>query len=110
MLLDYSLDELKEYVSRLGFPSFRGKQLFDGLMSGKNLSEITNLPKELKEKIYDDYPKFEIVKKLVSSDGTIKYAFKMNDGEIVESVLMKYSYGSTLCVSSQVGCRIGCKF
>ena len=109
-LLDYSKQELVEYVEKLGFPKFRGSQLFDALVQGKKLEDITTLPKDLKEKVKDDYPNFEIVKKLESSDGTKKYVFKFKDGEIVESVFMKYKYGNTLCVSTQVGCRMGCKF
>ena len=109
MLLDLTLDELKEHVIELGFPKFRGEQIYDAMMQGKLLEEA-NLPKELKVLIEKDYPHFEIVKKLVSKDGTIKYAFKMFDGEIIESVFMKYKYGNTLCVSTQVGCRMGCKF
>lgn len=110
MLLDYSLNEIKEYVTNLGFPVFRGKQLFDALCSGKKIDEISNLPKDFLEKIAADYPSFKLVKKLVAEDGTSKYIFEMKDGQIVESVLMKYKYGNTVCVSTQVGCRMGCKF
>lgn len=110
MLLDYSLNEIKEYVTNLGFPAFRGKQLFDAICSGKKIDEISNLPKGFLQKISSDYPSFKLVKKLVAEDGTSKYVFELNDGQIVESVLMKYKYGNTVCVSTQVGCRMGCKF
>lgn len=110
MLLDYSLNEMKEYVTKLGFPAFRGKQLFDAVCAGKKIEEISNLPKEFLQKIAADYPSFKLIKKLVAEDGTSKYIFEMNDGQIVESVLMKYKYGNTVCVSTQVGCRMGCKF
>lgn len=110
MLLDYSLDGMKEYVTKLGFPAFRGKQLFDAVCAGKKIAEISNLPKDFLEKIGEEYPSFKLVKKLVAEDGTSKYIFEMNDGQIVESVLMKYKYGNTVCVSTQVGCRMGCKF
>ncbi len=110
MLLDLSKQELDAYVKALGFPAFRGKQIFDAMMQAKNLEEATSIPKEVKEKIATDYPHFEIAKKLVSRDGTTKFLIKLGDGEMVECVLMKYSYGSTICVSSQVGCRMGCKF
>lgn len=109
MLLDLSQNEIEEYVVELGFPKFRGGQVYDAIIQGKLLDE-TNLPKDLKSAIEKDYPHFEIVKKLVSKDGTIKYAFKMFDGEIIESVFMQYKYGNTLCASTQVGCRMGCKF
>lgn len=110
MLLDYSRDELIAYVEKLGFPKFRGTQLFEALMQTKKIEEITNLPKNLLEAVRDDYPNFEIERVLESKDGTKKYIYKMNDGEIIEGVFMKYKYGNTLCVSTQVGCRMGCKF
>lgn len=110
MLLDYSLNELKEHVADLGFPAFRGKQLFDAIWSGKKIEQISNLPKEFLEKIRAEYPSFKLIKKLVAEDETSKYVFEMSDGQIVESVLMKYKYGNTVCVSTQVGCRMGCKF
>ncbi len=110
MLLDLSLDEINEYVVSLGWPKFRGKQLFDAILNGKQLAKVTNLPEKLKKDVEKDEPNFEITKKLVAKDGTTKYVFKMKDGNLVESVLMKYVYGLTLCVSTQVGCRMGCKF
>ena len=110
MLLDFSLEELNNYVSDLGLPKFRAKQIFDALYMAKTLEEITNLPKDLKENLSKDYPKWEILKILESKDGTKKMALKLQDGSIVESVLLKYKYGYTVCVSTQVGCRMGCKF
>ncbi len=110
ILLDFSKEELKSFVKEKGFPAFRGEQLFQALMQGKRIDEITNIPKNMLEQVKEFYPNFEIAKKLVSRDGTIKYVFKMNDGEIVEGVFMKYKHGNTLCVSTQIGCRMGCKF
>lgn len=110
MLLDYSKDELVEYIVKLGYPKFRGSQLFDALMQGKKINEVTNLPKELLENVKDEYPNFEIFRCLEGKDGTKKYIYKLNDGQIIEGVFMKYKYGNTLCVSTQVGCRMGCKF
>lgn len=110
MLLDYDKNEIKEYVNVLGEPAFRAEQLFDALLQAKNLEEISNLSSSFKDKIAKDYPHFCILKKLISVDGTTKYIFKFDDGEIVEGVLMKYKYGNTLCVSTQVGCRMGCAF
>ena len=110
MLLDFSKEELIEYVVSLGFPKFRGSQLFDALMQGKKIEEITNLPKDLLAKVKDEYPNFEIKMCLESKDGTKKYIYRLNDGQIIEGVFMKYKYGNTLCVSTQVGCRMGCKF
>ena len=110
MLLDLSFQEICEYVEKLGEPKFRAKQLFEALTLGKTLDEITNLPKSFKEKIKADYPSVEPVAHLKSKDGTQKVALRFPDGSIVESVLLKYKYGYTICVSTQVGCRMGCKF
>lgn len=110
MILDLSFQELSQYVKNLNEPAFRAKQLYEGLMLGKSLDEISNLPKSFKEKIEKDYPKYEVVAHLVSKDETQKVALKFEDGSIIESVLLKYKYGYTVCVSTQVGCRMGCKF
>jgi len=110
MLLDLSFEELSDYVAQLGEPKFRTKQLFEALIMGKTLDEISNLPKSFKEKIEKDFPKYEVVAHLKSKDETEKIALKFEDGSIVESVLLKYKYGYTVCVSTQVGCRMGCKF
>ena len=110
MILDLNYEEICEYVKNLGQPSYRAKQLYEALTLGKNLLEVTNLPKDFKEKIEKDYPKYEVVASLESRDGTRKVALKFPDGSIVESVLLKYKYGNTVCVSTQVGCRMGCKF
>lgn len=110
MILDLSFQELSQYVKSLNEPAFRAKQLYEGLMLGKSLNEISNLPKAFKEKIEKDYPKYEVVAHLVSKDETQKVALKFEDGSIIESVLLKYKYGYTVCVSTQVGCRMGCKF
>lgn len=110
MILDFSLAELENYVLNLKEPKFRAKQLYEALMQNKALEEISNLPNNFKEKIENGYPKYEIVAQLKSKDGTEKIAIKFEDGSIVESVLLKYKYGNTVCVSTQVGCRMGCKF
>ena len=110
MLADLSFDEIKDYVKKIGLPAFRGEQIFDAIYSGKNLDEISNLPAALKEIIKDDYPNYKIYKKFESIDGTKKYIIEFSDKNIVECVLMKYKYGYTLCLSTQVGCRMGCKF
>lgn len=105
--------ELEEFVQSLGEPRFRAAQLFKWMHAGATLDEMTNLPRALRDKLAEcaDYRLPVIERKLVSKrDGTVKYLFALNDGECVESVLMKYSYGNTLCVSSQAGCRMGCKF
>lgn len=105
--------ELEEFFVSLGEPRFRAKQVFPRLAEGTPLSEMTNLPKKLREelsgRILDTLPRVE--QKLVSKiDGTVKYLFRLYDGECIESVFMKYKHGNTLCISSQVGCRMGCRF
>ena len=105
--------ELEEYFISLGEPKFRAGQVFPRLAEGTPISEMTNLSKKLRERLeaetLDTLPKVEA--KLVSKiDGTVKYLFKLYDGECVESVFMRYKHGNTLCISSQVGCRMGCRF
>ncbi len=110
MILDLTFEEICEYVKNLGEPAYRAKQLYEALTLGKTLDEITNLPKSFKEKIENDYPKYIEAGRLESKDGTIKCAIRFPDGSLVETVLLKYKYGYTVCVSTQVGCRMGCKF
>ena len=110
MLSDFSFDEIVGYIKSIGLPAFRGEQVFDAIYSGKSLEEISNLPKALKEIISEQYPKYKITHKFESKDGTKKFIIEFYDKNIVECVLMKYKYGYTLCVSTQVGCRMGCKF
>ena len=105
--------ELCDYFKSIGEPKFRAEQVFGWLSRGASFGEMTNLPKALREKLaancLDTLPVVE--QKLVSKlDGTIKYLFKLYDGACIESVFMKYNHGNTLCISSQVGCRMGCKF
>ena len=107
--------ELEELLQEMGEPKFRGKQIFDWLHAKQadSFEEMTNLPKALREKLAEraDINGVEPVKKLVSQiDGTRKYLFALSDGAIIESVLMKYEHGNTVCISTQVGCRMGCKF
>ena len=111
----YSLlpTELEEFFVSIGEPKFRAKQTFARLHRGERIGEITNLSKALREKLedlcLDTLPTVE--EKLVSKiDGTVKYLFRLYDGACIESVFMKYKHGNTLCISSQVGCRMGCKF
>ena len=111
-ILDLNLEQMQELMVKLGEASFRAMQLFQGLHSGKTINEISNISKKLKDEIllnFDDFPA-KIYKMLESKDGTRKYVFKFLDGNIVEGVLMKYKYGNTLCVSTQVGCRMNCLF
>lgn len=102
-------------LKELGEPKFRAKQIFDWLHAKQvdSFEEMTNLSKGLREKLSEtaSINGVEIVRKLVSQiDGTRKYLFALSDGAIIESVLMKYEHGNTVCISTQVGCRMGCKF
>ncbi len=112
ILLDYNLTQLRNVVADLGEKPFRGNQIYSNLVAGKSVSEMTDISKALKDKllsVYADEP-CKIIKELVSKDGTKKFLFALSDGNVIEGVLMKYKYGNTLCVSTQVGCRMGCKF
>lgn len=104
--------ELKEYVATLSEPSFRGTQLFEGIHGQrKSLADMTNIPDRLADRLPEPLRPLEIVKRLSSKlDETKKYLYRLSDGEIIEGVLMKYHHGYSLCVSTQVGCRMGCKF
>ena len=106
-------EEMAEYFVSIGEPKFRAKQTFQRLHRGERIGDITNLSKALRERLIaetvDTLPYVE--EKLVSKiDGTVKYLFRLYDGSCIESVFMKYKHGNTLCISSQVGCRMGCKF
>ncbi len=111
-LLDYTLEELKDFFKKEGIEAFRAEQVFNGIYLGYSINEISNLPiyirKFLNERFTLGIP--EIVKSLKSKDGTEKFLLKYNDDDMVEAALMKYSYGNTICISSQIGCRMGCKF
>ena len=112
ILQDYSYTELVSLVEEMGEKKFRARQLFHGLMQGRRISDITDLSNAFKERLltrFEDEP-VRIAETLRSSDGTEKYLFELADGNIIEGVLMKYKYGNTQCVSTQVGCRMNCAF
>ena len=107
-------EEVTAVLRELGEPAFRGKQVFTWLSRGAaSYDEMTNLPKSLREKLAAANPMVvpKAARKQVSRlDGTIKYLWELADGNCVESVLMQYHHGNTVCISSQVGCRMGCAF
>lgn len=110
-----TLPELQNALTEQGLPRFRAGQIFSWLhqKQAESFSEMTNLSKALREELEQQYELFQcrILRKLVSDrDGTVKYLFQLNDGETVETVLMKYKYGYSVCVSSQVGCNMKCRF
>ena len=106
--------EIKEYLKSIGEAAYRAEQIFYWLHEGvETFSEMTNIPKTLREKLENDcyIAGVEIVEKFVSKiDGTVKYVYKLSDGEYIESVFMSYKHGFTVCISTQVGCRMGCSF
>ena len=111
---DYHLEELKQELKKIGEKPFRAEQIFKWLYDEKvqAFDEMTNLSLELREKLKNNYTicNFNILKKQESKDGTIKYLFDVLDGNAIETVLMKYHHGNSICVSSQIGCKMGCKF
>ncbi|MDD3411414.1 MAG: 23S rRNA (adenine(2503)-C(2))-methyltransferase RlmN, partial [Eubacteriales bacterium] len=113
ILLDFTPDELAAYLKELGQPAFRGRQVYEWLMRGKRFEDMSNLPQSLRRalaesacdlplRIHQAYPS--------RKDDTVKFLFECADGNLIEGVLMHYHYGYTLCVSTQVGCRMGCAF
>lgn len=111
---DYNLDSLKLEMQALGEKPFRAEQIFKWLFveKVKSFDEMTNISLELRNKLKENYDicNLTIERKLESKDGTKKYLFGLNDGNAIETVLMQYKYGKTVCVSSQIGCKMGCKF
>ena len=106
--------EIGALLKEMGQPAFRGKQVFTWLHKGvRSYEEMTNLPKSLRDTLAANYPLYtpKAVRKQESQkDGTIKYLWELSDGNCVETVLMRYHYGNTVCISTEVGCRMGCAF
>ena len=106
--------EIGAVLKELGQPAFRAKQVYTWLHKGvRSYDEMTNLPKSLRDVLAETYPICapEVVRKQESQkDGTIKYLWKLSDGNCVETVLMRYHYGNTVCISTEVGCKMGCAF
>ena len=109
-----TLPEVTAAIKELGQPAFRGKQVYTWLHKGvRSYEEMTNLPKAFRDVLAEKYPirAPKVVRKQESSrDGTIKYLWELSDGNCVETVLMRYNYGNTVCISTEVGCRMGCAF
>ena len=113
-LRSMTIPELAELLKELNQPAFRAKQVFTWLHKGvRSYEEMTNLPKTLRDILAQDYPLYvpQVIRKQESQkDGTIKYLWELSDGNCVETVLMRYHYGNTVCISTEVGCRMGCAF
>ena len=112
-LLSLLPSELEEFILSIGEPKYRAMQIFTQMHKGISPNEMTNISKATKAKLEEvavfDLP--SVRRKLVSKlDGTVKYLFELSDGNCVESVVMKYEHGTTICISSQIGCRMGCAF
>lgn len=111
---DYDLEELKKELIEIGEKPFRAEQIFKWLFieKVKSFKEMTNISLELRNKLEENYEicNYNILKKQEAKDGTKKYLFDVLDGNAIETVLMSYHHGYSLCVSSQIGCKMGCKF
>ena len=113
-LRSLTLAELADLLKTMGQPAFRAKQVFTWLHRGiRSFDEITDLPKTLRAALAEEYPLYtpQAVRRQESArDGTVKYLWRLSDGNCVETVLMRYHYGNTVCISTEVGCRMGCAF
>ena len=113
-LKSMTVPELAQVLKDLGQPGFRAKQVFSWLHKGaRTYDDMTNLPQSLRQALTAEYPILAPVavrKQESRKDGTIKYLWKLADGNCVETVLMRYHYGNTVCISTEVGCRMGCAF
>ncbi len=113
-ILSMTLPELKDFVrDELGEPEYRAAQIMSFIYRGESFENMSNLPKRLRSELAEkaELPLPSVEVKLVSKlDGTVKYLFRLSDGQTVESVVMRYRYGLTVCISSQCGCRMGCRF
>ena len=111
---DLTKEQLKEYILKIGQSAFRAKQIFKWIHQGiESTEEMTNIPISLRNRLGSDFDVFlpRVHKKLESKiDGTVKYLLKLSDGNIIETVVMDYHHGKSICISSQVGCRMGCSF
>ena len=113
-LKSMTLSEMSAYLKELGQPAFRAKQVYTWLHKGvRSYEEMTNIPQALRQLLAEKAPICppEVIRKQESQkDGTIKYLWRLSDGNCVETVLMRYHYGNTVCISTEVGCRMGCAF
>ena len=112
VLADLNLEELKNLMQESGEKSFHALQIYKNVQSGKSISEMTDISKALREKLLSDFcdTPCEVIETKKSKDGTEKYLIRLHDGNVIESVFMTYKYGNTQCISTQVGCRMGCAF
>lgn len=114
IIYDYTLERLRDWMKENGEPAFRADQLFDWLYAKRveRFENMTNLPKGLREKLDDQFrfAALHEITRLESKDGTVKFLFGLHDNHAIETVIMRHNYGNSVCVTTQVGCRIGCTF
>ena len=112
-LTGMTCEELTAWAEENGYPAFRGKQIFRWIHLGADFEEMTNLSKALREELAERaiaQPVKIRLERKSAADGTVKFLYELKDGNCVEGVLMRYKYGVSLCISTQVGCRMGCRF
>ena len=112
-LTGMTCDEITAWVKDQGYPAFRGKQIFRWIHQGADFEEMTNLPAAMRGKLQQEavaQPVSIRLQRKSPLDGTVKFLYALKDGNCVEGVLMRYKYGVSLCISTQVGCRMGCRF
>ena len=112
ILADFNLVELQNFVQLIGLPKFRADQIYSAVLQAKDYEQLAQLPKAIKESLKKEYvlKPVNIENVFTAKDGTKKYLLKTYDGNIVESVFLKQDYGNTICLSTQIGCKMGCKF
>lgn len=112
ILLDMTLEEIVEEFSLINLPKYKARQVYNWILRGVDFDGMTDIDKKTRQTLKEKYIAVPSVihTKLVSKDKTQKYLYKLHDGNVIEGVLMNYKYGNTLCVSTQIGCRMGCKF
>lgn len=112
ILLDYNLEEMEKLVTEFGQAKFRAKQLYKWCNLGVGFDDMSDLPKDFKQRLNLEFSptSLSIERQFESNDGTKKFIYKLLDGNIIEGVFMQHDYGNTLCISTQVGCRMGCGF
>ena len=111
-ILSMTKEELTAFIISLGEPKFRATQVWGWIMKGADFSEMKNVPAALRAKLEENafIASAKIARRLVSTDGTIKYLYELHDGEKIESVFMRYKHGNTICISTEAGCAMGCAF
>lgn len=108
-----TLEEIRDSFAEMGLEPYRAQQVYEWIMGGaEDFESMTNISKIVRNNLSEKYfiPTISVAKKRISKDGTIKYLFKLFDGALIEAVLMRYKHGYSMCISTQVGCKMGCTF